>query len=684
MNEQVFHRARKILRSRSFITIAGLVVVILASALVTLLAVQRFMTLTFVNNYVQDWEVAHILAPEPVDPDVVLVTLTEDTLRHFPYRSPIDRQYLSDLLLKVASFHPRAIGLDVLFDQPTEAAKDSVFRHTLTHLGAPLAVSYPNPPGGNQTDAVVTPTQRAYLDKFVPWDLRVDLFLDHDQFGTVRSILPGRAQANGKYMPSFARGVAAKAGVQTPAQIVPIAWRGSPALNAEPFTEIPAHLVALLPGNPAPGESALPQPLPAPVLNAMLGGKVVLIGAHYSLDDLHPTPFSAISDIGDLPGIVIDAHAVSQLLHHRAPPMARFRVNLVVALIMATLGGLLGMLNFHLLPRIFAGIGIIVLLWWIGIELFHAEYVMIGLVAPTLAYLLSFSAADSLSGRDARKQRQFIQGAFSRYVSPAVVDALILDPDKMSLDGERRVMTYIFTDIANFTTMSEGLDSKELAHVLNAYLDAVTPVVLRYEGMVDKFIGDAVFAIFNAPMDLAEHPERAVLCALEFDRAAEAFRAEQNARGIPLGITRIGVHTGPAVIGNFGSSTRFNYTAQGDSVNVASRLEALNKHFGTRMCVSGATRELCKNVAFRPIASVILKGKTVPVEVWEPLHEGDKSDEFLERYRDAFDKLEQEPDEVLPLFERLAGEAPDDPCVKLHLERLRHGLRGAAVLMEEK
>jgi len=563
----------------------------------------------------------------------------------------------------------------VLFDQPTEPAKDSALQHTLTHLGVPLAVSYPNPPGADQTDAVVTPAQRAYLDKFVPRGLRVDLFLDKDQFGTVRRILPGRVQADGSYMPSFARGVAAAAGVKTPARIVPIAWRGAPALNAQPFLENPAHLVLPLPGGLA---------LPPPLLNIELRNKVVLIGGHYSLDDLHPTPFSSISDIGDLPGIVIDAHAVSQLLHHRAPPMVRFRVNLAIALVMAIVGGLLGMLNFHLLPRLLVCFAVIALLWWIGIELFHAEYVMIGLVAPSLALLLSFSGADSLSGRDARKQRQFIQGAFSRYVSPAVVDALIRDPDKMSLDGERRVMTYIFTDIANFTTMSEGLDSKELARVLNAYLDAVTPIVLRYNGMVDKFIGDAVFAIFNAPMDLPDHPERAVRCALEIDRAAEAFRAEQNANGVPLGITRIGIHTGPAVIGNFGSSTRFNYTAQGDAVNVASRLEALNKHFGTRLCASGATKELCGNVAFRPIASVVLKGKTVPVEVWEPLHEGEKSDEFLERYRDAFGKLEQEPDEVLPLFETLAKQAPDDPCVKLHLGRLRQGSRGAAVLMEEK
>lgn len=345
---------------------------------------------------------------------------------------------------------------------------------------------------------------------------------------------------------------------------------------------------------------------------------------------------------------------------------------------------MLGLLTFNLVLRIAALLFILVAFWVGGAMLCVYANTIIGLLAPSVAMVASFSIMDSLSGRDARKERQFIQGAFSRYVSPKVVEALIADPSRMSLEGERREMTYLFTDVANFTTMAEKVDSKELAPLLNGYFEGVTSVVLRHGGMVDKFIGDAVFAIFNAPVDLPDHAEHAVRCAMDIDAFCEDFRKKRNAEGIDLGITRVGVHTGTAIIGNFGSSSRFNYTAQGDAVNVAARLEGLNKQLGTRVCVSGDTKALCHSLAFRPIASVVLKGKGLPVEVWEPLREGAVTALRLERYHAAFGKLRETPDEALALFGELDQESPGDPCVRFHLRRLREGLRGVDLVMTEK
>src|SRR5262249_36172245 len=161
------------------------------------------------------------------------------------------------------------------------------------------------------------------------------------------------------------------------------------------------------------------------------------------------------------------------------------------------------------------------------------------------------------------------------------------------LGGERREMTFLFTDIQDFTTFAEQMDTTMLAPMLNAYFDGATRIVLRHGGMVDKFIGDAVFAIFNAPVDLPEHATRAVQCGLDLDNYFEEFR--QNS-GWKLGKTRIGINTGTAVIGNFGSSLRFNYTAQGDAVNVAQRLEGANKEFGTRICASADTMKRCAGI----------------------------------------------------------------------------------------
>jgi class 3 adenylate cyclase len=664
MTATLAQRLTKLASDRTTVSIFALVLMAAVAAVASVVAVEDFPVLTDADRFVQDWQIAHLLPFEPPDNDVVVVDVNEDTLQQFPYRSPVDRGFLAKLLTAIAAKHPRAIGIDFLFDQPTEPAKDAALKHVLTSFRVPLAVSF------THKSTIEQAKQTTYLDRFMPPKLRALPDLATDQFGTVRWNYPGARDATGRFVPSFSHALAADAGVKAEPVQLPMVWHGHPdeTIDAKPvpaFKEYPAQTAAFLPAS-------------------WFAGKIVLIGSDVSLEDRHRTPFSVLSDKETMAGVVVQANAVAQILHRKPSPFAPGWANFLIALACAAIGGALGMLNYPLLPRIAASLGVIVLLWVAGAVLFHSGEPMIALVAPSLALLISFSAMDSLTGREARKQRQFIQGAFSRYVSPKVVEALVRDPTQLALEGERREMTFVFTDLANFTTFSEDIDSRELARMLNAYFDGVTKIVLRHEGMVDKFIGDSVFAIFNAPVDIADHAEKAVRCGLEIDAWSEAHRAEQAGKGLPFGITRIGIHTGTAVVGNFGSSARFNYTAQGDAVNTASRLEGLNKKFGTRICVSGATKELCKSIAFRPIGSVVLKGKTEAVDVWQPLHEGEKADGFLERYRIAFTKLEEDSPDALTLFDALHEEAPDDPCVALHAERLRHGDRGTAMAMTEK
>ena len=668
---QLVQRLLKLLRERIYALVFGLVLVAAISAIVSMAAVANFPALTQADRYVQDWEIAYLLSPEPQDKDIVVVAVNEETLQQFPYRSPVDRAFIANLLTTLAARHPRAIGVDFLFDQPTEPAKDALLRKTLASLPVPLVVAYlPAAAPANarilqtHSDSVVDAQQAGYLNSFVPPHTRAAVNLALDQFGTVRWIYPGAPQKDGKYLMSFPRAVAAAAGVLSPPRMVPLVWHGKPSRNEPAFAEYPAHVAAFLPAQ-------------------WFKNKIVLVGSDMTLVDQHKTPFT-VRNGETMAGVVVQANAVAQLVHHTPSPFVSWRVDLLIAFLCAALGGILGLLNYPLLPRLLGTLALVVVLWAAGATLFHYGDRTIGLVSPTLALLICFSVMDSLTGREARKQRHFIQNAFSHYVSPKVVEKLIADPSAMALEGERREMTYLFSDIENFTTFSEQMDSKELARILNAYFDGVTEVVLRYGGMVDKFIGDAVFAIFNAPVDLPDHAERAVKCALEMDQWAQDYRAELRARGFNWGATRIGVHTGPAVIGNFGSRNRFNYTAQGDAVNAASRLEGLNKQFGTRICVSGATRALCKTIAFRPIASVVLKGKTAALEVFEPLRDGEKAQGFLERYQLAFAKLEEGSPEAASLFDDLAREAPDDPCVALHAGRLRRGAQGVAMVMAEK
>jgi class 3 adenylate cyclase len=368
----------------------------------------------------------------------------------------------------------------------------------------------------------------------------------------------------------------------------------------------------------------------------------------------------------------------------RRPPGLGGTFDFCTAVFLAAIGAALGIATISLPVRIVLGL-VIAVVWWLGgAALFHYTGVMLTLVTPTLAMAGSMWGTEAVMGHEARQQKEYIQGVFSRYVSPKVVGELIRDPAKLSLEGERRAATFLFTDVAGFTTMSEAVTGADLASILNLYLDGMVRVIQQHDGLVDKFIGDAVFAIFNVPLDQPDHWERAVRCGLELDRFAEKFRADQNAAGVPFGVTRIGVHSGMATVGNFGSHDKMEYTALGDAVNTASRLEGLNKYFGTRLCVSEVTRAECKGIPFRPMGMVIVKGKTQALGVFEPLSDERAASDYVKRYLRAYEHLEAGAEDTLTLFEELYAENPYDGCVEIHLERLRAGTRSPEIAMTEK
>ncbi len=219
------------------------------------------------------------------------------------------------------------------------------------------------------------------------------------------------------------------------------------------------------------------------------------------------------------------------------------------------------------------------------------------------------------------RQKRFIKSAFKHYLSHTVIEQLIQHPERLKLGGERRCLSIFFSDLQGFTRISESLEPEELTALLNDYLTAMTDIIQEEAGTVDKYEGDAIIAFWNAPLEQPDHAVRAVRAALRCQEKLAKLRPrfhEQFGKNLFM---RIGIHTGPVVVGNMGSHSRFDYTIIGDAANLASRLEGINKHFGTYTMISDTTLDLIgKAFATREIARVEVVGRKKPVRVFEPMY----------------------------------------------------------------
>ncbi len=316
---------------------------------------------------------------------------------------------------------------------------------------------------------------------------------------------------------------------------------------------------------------------------------------------------------------------------------------------------------------------------------FTRQGVLLDPVTPGLALLLVFIAGSVMHHLASERKQRWVRDAFSRYVSPNRVDFLIGNPDQLELGGRRQQCSFVFTDLAGFTTLMEKMDPGDAVALLNAYLDKMIAIAFAQGGTLDRIVGDAVAIMFSAPVEQADHRQRAVNCALEMYAFSTAYSAELAAKGTHFGKTRIGVHSGEVIVGNFGGSNMFDYRALGDSVNTAARLESVNKHLGTTVCVSEATLSGCSGVAVRPVGRLVLKGKSESLMVFEPLATANgKSLTQDAEYEAAFNLLQGSTTQAREAFEQLAQTRADDPLVALHLTRLRAGEQGDRIVMDEK
>ena len=404
-------------------------------------------------------------------------------------------------------------------------------------------------------------------------------------------------------------------------------------------------------------------------LRQRIAGRIVLVGASaLGLVDRRATPFDGFE-----PGVNIHAGAIEQILRgdilvrpYWAGSVETF-LAVAIAVAAATLVAVARLRwSVGLLTAVVLGAASFA---WVAYRcgvLVDAS-LMLGL--PPLAFVTAALTRHYVAEREARALRT----AFKQYLSPDLVETLARDPSGLRLGGEEREMTFLFTDVEGFTSFTERSEPSELVGALNAYLDGVCAVAFRHGGTIDKIVGDAVHVMFNAPLDQPDHASRAVACALEIDAFARGFAAQHTSG---FGVTRIGVNTGPAVVGNFGGARRFDYTAHGDAINTAARLEAINKRFGTSICVSQATVERTGEVTglrFRAVGGIILKGKAAATEIYTVVVPTAANTAHFDRYDAAFEALARRDPGASDQMRRVHADDPQDPLAAFHAGRLDAG-----------
>ena len=415
--------------------------------------------------------------------------------------------------------------------------------------------------------------------------------------------------------------------------------------------------------------------------NAQIAGHIVFLGTSAKgLLDLKINPLG-----GTIPGVEIHAQLVEQmiqksyLLHPDWSPSAT-----VLFLIASWI-----ILN-SLVSRSSAILLAFMAICWIGITFtgawmaFTRSKIFIDPLFPSIALAAMYITCSFFRFLETERDRRWIRDAFSSYISPNLVRHLIENPKLLKIGGENRECSFVLTDLAGFTTFMEKSDPAQVVSLLNEYIDEMLKIAFHYDATVDRIVGDAIALIFSAPVIQEDHASRAIACAVALDAFARKFSEDMQKKGIPLGGTRIGVHTGMVIVGNFGGKTMFDYRALGDPINTCSRLETVNKHLGTRICVSRETVDKCPGFIGRPIGTLVLKGKSQGIETFEPLTREDMDSSHIQTYMAAYKFMAQNDPCAKEAFVALFKEYPSDPLTGFHLERLEQGATGVVAVMDEK
>ena len=533
-----------------------------------------------------------LVSDKPVSNKIVIAAIDDESLAKIG-QWPWPREVFADALTNLNKYAPAAVGLDVIFADASRigAADDWALADALTRLSYPLVMPVEASPlilkadGTATAGTLIKPLSQFINAKAVSLG-HVNLLLDAD--GVVRKF-PSYIDE----FQAFPLLVGEKAGVSAPdiSGSTRIVYSAAPGgIKRIPFWR--------LIGNH----------------DLELDAKIILIGA--TSPDLHDEKLTPMSRGSEMPGVEIQANIVNMMLqNYRVTPLPAWLLFIwIFAAAIAPMKfyifmkdsfrALIGSLIF-----IFLNLIAVVTLFEFGIAANLVHVLLAGILATGIGFAYRYAVTE--------KEKRQMRNLFSKYVSGDVLNEILKNPEKVALGGEEKEVTVFFSDIRGFTTLSEKTTPKDLVRILNKYFTAMTNEVLKNGGVLDKYIGDAIMAFWGAPIANPDQADAALKASLAMIERLKELNAELRSHGDPEINIGIGLYTGPAIVGNVGSDLRFDYTVMGDTVNVASRLEGLNKEYKTQIIIGESTKNKIKgNYKFKSLGAAAVKGRGEKLNIY--------------------------------------------------------------------
>lgn len=653
-----------------------------------------------------DWRVRLATEPpaNPID-DIVIVDIDERSIQKLGSYHHWTRDYWSKLISFLDSAGVKMIGLDVIFDpNPRHPEEDLKLQKTIADAGnVCLAFYFSMADEKNFRPAMVNEPENLDYKRFmyeVPDELSLNL-MSQDRFEPSYPVF-----LNASYTAGFVSLFADPDGI---IRRIPLLLRFNqhvyPAFPFQIFLKIKGIKEIDYLGNKShlllraddQSQISIPIDIHGQMLIRYAGGfnsfryisfydvlsnnidanyfkdKIVLVGSSLAgFYDLRSTPLQPA-----FPGVEINANIIYQLLNQRFIYQMSSFSRFLLVLIIAILSGAV-LIFLRPLGSVIYSVVFVFLVILIGVYALENFSFWLPLIPLLLTVVIAFSINYVYRYLFEEKDKRQIRKIFSHYVSPSVVEILLKNPDMVKLGGEKKFCTVLFSDIVGFTSLSETMEPTKLVHLLNDYMTSMTNVIFQNKGMLDKYEGDAIMAVFGAPVEIPESPELACNAALDMQKQLKMLVEYWKKIGRPALQTRIGINSGDMVVGNMGSDTRFDYTVVGDAVNLASRLESANEVYNTHIMIGEQTyAKVQDKFITRPLDLLRVKGKKTPVRVYELIaRKEDKLptgySEMIQEYHQGFKEyLQRNWNNAIQHFQKALHFVPDDGPSKLYLERCR-------------